>query len=140
MSNLTIEPRLIDEVVDHCRSGRPNEACGILASQDGKVVKVFAMTNAARSPVRYALEPREQLMVYKALAANGWELGGVFHSHTRTEAFPSPTDVRLASEDVPYVIVSLAGERPSIRAFRIVKETWTDDHGEVVEIPVQITD
>jgi proteasome lid subunit RPN8/RPN11 len=72
------------------------------------------------------------------LDEKGWELGGVFHSHTHTEAYPSPTDVRLASEDVPYVIVSLADEEPSIRAFRIVKEDWTYPTGEIVEIPVTI--
>ena len=70
----------------------------------------------------------------------GWELGGVFHSHTRTEAYPSPTDVRLASEDVPYVIVSLASDPPSIRAFRILKENLFDTDGRIEEVPVVVDD
>jgi proteasome lid subunit RPN8/RPN11 len=135
---LKIPRNLTDEIVAHCRQGRPNEACGILAHNDGVVVKVFKMTNADASPVRYSLDPREQLAVYNKLDAEGWSLGAVFHSHTRTEAYPSPTDVRLASEDVPYLIVSLASQPPSLRAFRIVKESWGDPTGEIEEIPVVV--
>jgi [CysO sulfur-carrier protein]-S-L-cysteine hydrolase len=116
--------------------GRPNEACGILASKDGKVVKVFKMTNAEASPMRYSLDPKEQFAMYRKLDEEGWDLGGIFHSHTRTEAYPSPTDVRLASEEVPHLIVSLAENPATIRAFRILKESWTDESGDIVEVPV----
>lgn len=133
-----LDRRLADEMISHCLRGRPNEACGLLAARDGEIVEVFALTNAAASPVRYALDPKEQFAVYRRLDDLGYDLGGVFHSHTRTEASPSPTDVRLASEDVPYVIVSLASEPPVIRAWRIRKESWTDEHGEVEEIPVVV--
>ena len=135
---LRIPRALADEMIHHCLAGRPHEACGILGGRDGEVVKVFSLTNAARSPVRYALDPREQLAVYNTLDERGWELAGVFHSHTRTEAYPSPTDVRLAAEEVPYVIVSLASEPPEVRAFRMVKESWTDEEGTVSEIPVDV--
>ena len=125
-------------MIAHSLEGRPNEACGLLAASNGEIVKVFRMTNASASPLRYSLDPKEQFDAYKALEENFWELGGVFHSHTRTEAYPSPTDVKRASEDVPYLIVSLMFEPASIRAFRIIKENWTDDTGEIVEIPVVI--
>jgi proteasome lid subunit RPN8/RPN11 len=129
---------LAQEMIDHSLAGRPNEACGVLGGRDGELVKVFRMTNASASPVRYSLDPQEQFAVYKTLDDEGWDLAGVFHSHTRTEAYPSPTDVRLASEDVPYLIVSLASEPPVIRAFRIIKDSWTDDEGLVKEVPVAI--
>ena len=118
---------------------RPNEACGLLGAKEGDVVKVFRMSNSSGSPVRYSLDPQQQFAVYKKLEEEGWDLGGVFHSHTHTEAYPSPTDVRLASEDVPYVIVSLAEEPPSIRAFRIIKANLFDEDGEIEEVPVSIT-
>jgi proteasome lid subunit RPN8/RPN11 len=127
-----------DEMIEHCLAGRPNEACGLLAAKDGSVTKVFLMSNASASPVRYSLDPKEQFAAYQALEKEGWELGGVFHSHTRTAAFPSPTDVRMASEDVPYVIVSLASDLASIRAFRIIKERWDAEEGEIQEVPVTI--
>ncbi|HZA39960.1 MAG TPA: M67 family metallopeptidase [Actinomycetota bacterium] len=133
-----ISADLVAEMITHCELGRPNEACGIFGSANGEVVKVFRMSNAARSPVRYSLDPAEQFAVYKSLEEEGWELGGVFHSHTHTEAWPSPTDIRLASEDVPYVIVSLAEDPPQVRAFRISKANWTDEQGEVEEVPVTV--
>ncbi len=125
-------------MVAHCRAERPFEACGILASKRSIVKKVFAMSNASKSPIRYSLDPQEQFSVYRTLDKSGWELGAVYHSHTHTEAYPSPTDVRLASEDVPYLIVSLGEERVTMRAFRIIKERWTDANGDVVEVGVSI--
>ena len=127
---------LADEIVRHCSDERPNEGCGLLASADGEIVKVFRMTNALASPVRYALDPKEQLAVHRKIEEEGWQLGGVFHSHTRTAAYPSPTDIHLAFEDVPYVIVSLATEPATLKAFRIRKRRWTDETGEVIEIPL----
>lgn len=109
----------------------------MVGTLDGEVVKVFKMTNAAASPLRYSLEPREQLAVENTLSQEGWD-GAPFHSHTRTEAYPSPTDVRLAVGDIPYVIVSLAEGMRGIRAFHIVKESWEDDTGEIEEVPVDI--
>ncbi|MDQ4142267.1 MAG: M67 family metallopeptidase [Actinomycetota bacterium] len=126
------------EMVRHCQEERPNEGCGVLAAADGRIVKVIGMTNASASPVRYQLDPREQFAVYRTLDQQGWDLGGIFHSHTHTEAYPSPTDVRLASEEVPYVIVSFATDPPTIRGFRINKEWWTDEQGEILEIPIVV--
>jgi proteasome lid subunit RPN8/RPN11 len=133
-----ISSELAEEMVQHCIEGRPNEACGMLAAKAGESVRVFKMANASKSPVRYSLEPSEQLAVYNMLDEQGWDLGGVFHSHTHTEAYPSPTDVRLASEDVPYVIVSLATDPAEIRAFRIIKSEWGAEEGEIQEIPVTV--
>ena len=137
-AGVRISQALLEEMVEHCRAGRPNEACGILGVKDGEVVKVFRMSNASASPMRYSLEPKEQFAVYKTLDESGWELGGVFHSHTHTQAYPSPTDVRMASEDVPYLIVSLAKEPPDVRAFRFVKEDWRDEAGTIEEVEVEV--
>lgn len=135
---LRIPGDVAERMVTHCLQERPNEACGLLASDGAAVVHVFALSNASQSPVRYSLDPKEQFEAYKEIEGKGWQLGGIFHSHTRTEAYPSPTDVRLAAEDVPYVIVSLASEPPSIRAYRITKENWTDDRGEISELIVEV--
>jgi [CysO sulfur-carrier protein]-S-L-cysteine hydrolase len=137
---LEIPRSIAEEMVAHCHAGRPNEACGVLAAESGVIIKVFRMTNASASPLRYSLDPKEQLAVYRKLDDEDWDLAGVFHSHTRTEAYPSPTDVRLASEDVPYLIVSLASAAPDIRAFRIRKETWGAEEGEIEEVEVSVGD
>lgn len=132
-------PRWVaDEMVAHLLEERPNEGCGLVAGRQGTVSKVIRMSNAAGSPMRYALDPKEQFTAYRLIEDESLELSGVFHSHTHTEAYPSPTDVRLASEDVPYIIVSLAREPADVRAFRIIKANWDDSEGEIVEVPVVI--
>ena len=139
MSEELLLPRpLAEEMVAHLIEQRPNEGCGLLVGDGDRVTKVVKMSNSLSSPVRYALDPQEQFAAYKMIEDEGLVLRGVYHSHTHTEATPSPTDVKLASETVPYVIVSLAREPVVIRAFRIIKENWTDEHGEIVEVPVTI--
>ena len=123
-------------MIRHCIAQRPNEACGLLVVKGGQAVRVVLMTNAAQSPTRYAFDPKETLITLE-IEDEGFEWC-VFHSHTRTEAYPSPTDIKHATEATPYVIVSLASEEPVIRAFRIIKTDWRDSHGEVVEVPVEI--
>ncbi|MCA1705351.1 MAG: M67 family metallopeptidase [Actinobacteria bacterium] len=135
---LRISRSLADEMVAHLDSERPNEGCGLVAGIGGEVSKVIRMSNSAASPMRYALDPKEQFAAYRLIEDESLELAGVFHSHTHTEAYPSPTDIRLASEDVPYIIVSLAHEPADIRAFRIIKQSWDADDGAVAEVPVVI--
>ncbi|HEV3471675.1 MAG TPA: M67 family metallopeptidase [Actinomycetota bacterium] len=126
----------MDEMIRHCVAERPNEACGLLVTKAGEVTRVILMTNAAQSPTRYAFDSKETLVTLD-IEDEGFEWS-VFHSHTRTGAYPSPTDVKHATEATPYVIVSLAEDEPDVRAFRIRKSDWRDAHGEVVEVPIEI--
>lgn len=139
MNELRIPKNLADEMIEHCLNGRPNEACGVLASQGDEVVKVFRMTNAEASPLRYRFVDKEYIAVERKIDEEGWTFAAAFHSHTRTEAYPSPTDVAKALGDLVYVIVSLAEEPAVVRAFNIEKENWSDQEGRVVELPVVVT-
>lgn len=139
MNELRIPKNLADEMIEHCLNGRPNEACGVLASQGDEVVKVFRMTNAEASPLRYRFVDKEYIAVERKIDDEGWTFAAAFHSHTRTEAYPSPTDVAKALGDLVYVIVSLAEEPAVVRAFNIEKENWSDQEGRVVELPVVVT-
>ena len=139
MNELRIPKDLADEMIEHCLTGRPNEACGILATDGDEVVKVFRMTNAEASPLRYRFTDKEYIAAERKIDEEGWTFTAAFHSHTRTEAYPSPTDVARALGDLVYVIVSLAEEPPVVRAFQIKKENWSDPEGEVRELPVVVT-
>jgi proteasome lid subunit RPN8/RPN11 len=121
---LKISKEYVDAIVAHAREEMPNECCGIIATSDGQVAKVFPATNAEGSPVRYSLDPQEQYRITKEIDEAGWELGAIYHSHTRSRAYPSQTDVNLAFyPDALYLIVSLENpESPDLRAFRIVDE------------------
>lgn len=129
---LVLETDHYDALVRHARAEYPNEACALLAG-DGQVEKVYTLPNAEASPTFYVVEPTAQLKAMQEMDDRGWELLGVFHSHTFTEAYPSKTDVELAAyPDATYLILSLADpDAPSLRAFTI-KE------GEVSEVEVHV--
>jgi len=116
-----LERKYADKVIAQAREEAPNECCGVLAGRDGRVERLFRAVNAERSPYRYNVDPHDLLRIYRECDAKGWDFLAIYHSHTHTEAYPSPTDVRLAAwPDSIYIIVSLAdSENPVLRAFRI---------------------
>jgi proteasome lid subunit RPN8/RPN11 len=116
-----IARELVDEIVAHSRDEAPNECCGMVAADNGRAVRVYRAGNAAASPLRYEIEPRDQYRIEMAIEDAGMELGAIYHSHTRSAPYPSQTDVNLAFHPhALYVIVGLAGEEPELRAYRIV--------------------
>lgn len=117
----TLENEFAEEMIAHAVAEQPNEACGLLAGRDGRVTKVYRCGSNEKSPYRYFLDPKEQLMAMREMDDRGWDLLGIYHSHTHTEAYPSRTDIELAFyPDSLYFIVSLAQPaRPVLRAFRI---------------------
>ena len=117
---MRISTELYDEIVAHARSEAPNECCGMIASRDGEAVTVYRARNAAASPLRYELDPVEQFRIQTEIEDSGLELGAIYHSHTRSEPYPSQTDINLAFyPDALYVIVGVAREEPEVRAFTI---------------------
>jgi [CysO sulfur-carrier protein]-S-L-cysteine hydrolase len=118
---LRIPRQLRDEIVAHARAEAPNECCGMIAARDGRAVAVHRTRNIHASPLRFEMDPGEQLRVLDAIEEAGLELGAIYHSHTRTEPYPSPTDVNLARwwPEPLWVIVGLAGAEADVRAFRI---------------------
>jgi proteasome lid subunit RPN8/RPN11 len=121
-----------DAMVGHAIAQLPNEACGLLAG-NGRIEHFYPMSNADRSAMTYRLDPKEQIKVFNEIEDRGWQLAGIYHSHTRTEAYPSPTDRAQAFyPEAFYLLVSLADrETPVLRGFAI-------RDGEVEEQEVQI--
>ena len=120
-TGMRIPRSLIDEMVAHAREDVPNECCGMVGGRDGEATTVYRATNAEASPLRYSIEAGEQFRLMKEIEEAGEELVSIYHSHTKSPAYPSQTDVNLASwwPGVLWVICSLAEEGPMLRAFRI---------------------
>lgn len=118
---LILKKELLEQAVGQCIKEFPNEACGILAGKEGKVERIYEMTNVDKSPATYFMDPKEQLKVMKETRNLGLEMVGIYHSHVASDAYPSAHDVELAFyPDASYVIISLKEkDNPSIRAFRI---------------------
>jgi proteasome lid subunit RPN8/RPN11 len=109
-----------DEIIAHARQDAPIEACGYLAEKDGVVDRVFRLTNADAAPEHYTLVPAEQFAAVREMRKSGYELRAVYHSHPATHARMSREDLRLAFDcGLSYVIVSLAGEEPTVNSFTI---------------------
>ena len=118
---LSLPMPLWERVVAHCINGLPLEACGLLAGREGQVLEVYPTANAARSARIYTVEPRDLLRADREAEAAGHSLIGVWHSHTHTAAYPSPTDIEQAPDpDWHYILVSLSDTDPVLRSYRIV--------------------
>ena len=119
---LTLPRSHVKEIIAHAIEDDPKECCGIIAGSNGDATKLYRAINAEASPYRYNVDPKDLLRIYRDLEGQGWDVLAIYHSHTHTEAYPSPTDVRLAFwSEAYYVLVSLQdAEKPVVRAFRIL--------------------
>jgi proteasome lid subunit RPN8/RPN11 len=126
---LTLPQPFIDEMITHAQQDAPNECCGIIAGEDGRAVKLFRAKNAEASPWRYSVDPKDLFRIFRETEENGWSFLAIYHSHTASEAYPSPTDVRLAFwPEAYYVLVSLQDvEKPVVRAFRILEGAISEE-------------
>jgi proteasome lid subunit RPN8/RPN11 len=119
-----IKKEVLETIVAHAQRDLPNEACGYLAGSDGVVSHSYQLTNIDHSPEHFAFDPAEQFATVKDARKKGLQIIANYHSHPETPARPSEEDIRLAYDpDISYVIVSLAGNQPDVKSFRIVNGT-----------------
>ena len=135
---------MIDEMIAHALEDLPNECCGIIAGQDGTATRFYRTHNSEASPFRYNIDPRDILRIEREIDDHNWQVLVIYHSHVASEAYPSPTDVRLSQwqgtnppidlyPGAYYVLVSLKDrDNPAVRAYRI-------QTGEVTEEPLVAT-
>jgi proteasome lid subunit RPN8/RPN11 len=128
---LRLPAEMIEEMIAHARDDLPNEACGIIMGVGGEAKKLYRTRNSEANPYRYNIHPLDLKSAVDEADENGWDVLVIYHSHVETEAYPSPTDIRLAQwpgTDPPqdlwpgafYVLVSLADrDAPVVRAFKI---------------------
>jgi proteasome lid subunit RPN8/RPN11 len=129
-----IERALLDRIVAHARRDFPNECCGMIGMLDGTAVAVHEATNVAASPLRFEVDGLEVHRTIETIEADGAEMGAIYHSHTRSDPYPSQTDVNFARgwPGVEWLIVGVPREGDAtVRSYRI-------DDGTIQEIEVQV--
>ncbi|MGB9376284.1 MAG: M67 family metallopeptidase [Mycobacteriales bacterium] len=134
---LTLDAATVRAIVEHARRDHPDEACGIVAGPAGsdRAERLIPMANAERSPTFYRFDAMEQLRVWREMDDRDEAPVVIYHSHTATEAYPSRTDISLASEpDAHYVLVSTREpDTEELRSYRIVDGAVTEEELRVLE-------
>lgn len=131
---MRISRDLVEEIVAHAREDLPNECCGIVSTKDGNAVQVYRARNEYRSPLRFRIHSQDHFRINFEIEDAGHETGAMYHSHVKSPAYPSQTDVNLAERwpGVVWLIVSLADrDAPDLRGFHITGP-------EIQEVPLTI--
>ncbi|MGI9015756.1 MAG: Mov34/MPN/PAD-1 family protein [Euzebya sp.] len=120
--SLDLPAEVAADIVVHARSDVPYETCGLLAADSqGMVAGQWPVPNADRSMTWFRMDPKAQLLAMREIEDRDLEWCGIWHCHTHTEAFPSPTDIEQSHHwpGIVAVIVSLQDPEPVMRAFDI---------------------
>ena len=129
---LSFPAQAFAEMLAQAYDAYPLEACGLLVGTGSHVHRFVPCTNEAQSARVYTIPGKELLRAEMAAEDDGLEIIGVFHSHTHSEPYPSPTDIAQAPDPGwQYVIVSLKREAPEARSYRIVD-------GAVSDVPISV--
>lgn len=127
---MNISGDLLEEVIGHALEDPANEVCGVVAVESGgshsgdaaRAVRVLRARNVHASPLKFEIAPQELLELWNVIEKDGLQLGAIYHSHVRSEPYPSQTDVNFAANwpGVEWIIVGLAhGEQPLVRSYLI---------------------
>ncbi len=130
---LSLRKQHWQEMLKHVEASAPLEACGLLAGNDGRVENVILVRNQSQSPVRFVMDPYEQLRAFEWIDSNGLDLLGIFHSHPAGPDTASPTDIAEAAYEVVHLIWSRDRTGWKARGFWI-------ENGSATEVSLQIVD
>jgi proteasome lid subunit RPN8/RPN11 len=130
---MRIPKPIAEEMDEHARAEAPNECCGLIGAENGELTTLYRARNSQASPFSYNLDPQDQFRIMREMEERGEELAVIYHSHTKSQASPSQTDINLATyPEALYVIVSLAEGEPSPRGFWIDREAGSFEEAELV--------
>lgn len=119
LSEITLSRKLWQKMKDQVSAEAPLEACGLIAGRGGNAEAVYPITNMLKSPVKFRMEPKEQLQALEEIEAAGLELLAIYHSHPSGPESPSATDLKEAHYPVAYLIWAIHNNEWQVRAYRL---------------------
>lgn len=133
ISQLVLKASHWNEMLQHVEQNAPLEACGLLAGKNDAVEQVLLVRNQAQSPVRFVMDPYEQLKSFEWIDSQALSLLGIFHSHPAGPESVSVTDIAEAAYEVVHVIWSRTDGEWKARGFRI-------ENGQVINVPLVLSE
>ncbi|CAN5457252.1 M67 family metallopeptidase [soil metagenome] len=132
---MKIDRVLLDDIVAHAVRDAPNECCGMVAVRDGAATAVHATENVAASPFRFEVDSSELIRLWNDIESAGADVGAIYHSHTRSDPYPSQTDVNFASNwpGVEWIIVGVDKQgQTEVHSYLV-------DDGQISEVELELT-
>ena len=132
---MKIDRVLLDDIVAHAVRDAPNECCGMVAVRDGAATAVHATENVAASPFRFEVDSSELIRLWNDIESEGGDVGAIYHSHTRSEPYPSQTDVNFARNwpGVEWIIVGVDKQgQTEVHSYLV-------DDGQISEVELELT-
>ena len=132
---MKIDRVLLDDIVAHAVRDAPNECCGMVAVRDGAATAVHATENVAASPFRFEVDSSELIGLWNDIESAGADVGAIYHSHTRSDPYPSQTDVNFASNwpGVEWIIVGVDKQgQTEVHSYLV-------DDGQIAEVELELT-
>jgi proteasome lid subunit RPN8/RPN11 len=115
----------------HVNESAPLEACGLLAGKKNQVEAVIKVNNQAQSPVRFVMDPQEQLDAFNWIESQNFDLLAIFHSHPAGPETVSATDIAEAAYPVVHIIWSRPNAEWQMRGFWI-------ENGQVRKVTLKV--
>lgn len=124
----------LELVTEHAIRDAPNECCGLLAVNAGVVTRVILAENAAASPFRFEIAGPALIRMLDEIEDAGEQLGGIYHSHTRSDPYPSQTDINFSAgwPGIEWLIIGTQDSPATARSYLI-------ESGHVTEVPISIS-
>lgn len=117
-----VPAQVADAMFKHAGWAYPNETCGLIGVDDaGRPVLAMCLLNADAAPDRFTISPEEHFGANRFAERRGLTVGGVFHSHPSSDAYPSQSDINggADSEWLHFIVGPVSGPKPVLRCFRI---------------------
>jgi proteasome lid subunit RPN8/RPN11 len=125
MPVLALEADAEQEIRRHGAETYPNECCGALIADGGRIVEAFRLPNTtAEGPRRrFMIGPQDYRLAEARASERRGTLAGFYHSHPDHPARPSATDLAQAWPNLTYIIVAVREGTPEdLKSWRLLED------------------
>ncbi|HUR35182.1 MAG TPA: M67 family metallopeptidase [Vicinamibacterales bacterium] len=90
---ITLVQRVLDDVRRHAAAEAPRECCGVLIGSAERILEAVPAVNLAEGTTRFQIDPHDHIRAMREARCRALDVVGFYHSHPRSPAYPSDTDI-----------------------------------------------